>query len=171
MFLTTSGELNPTLPVHGFGLRPWNPRPCRLVRGCYMAQLGGIYGAWRVRVRSLSALIDNQIFCVHGGLSPAIATLDQVILRPPIPDLGPSPSARPTLLAWLVACSPLPKLQRTLRVMESGTVCLATRQVICLSPVRCGRSTCLRPICSWTPAHAPTTPLLLHYMKFSSHTQ
>jgi serine/threonine-protein phosphatase 4 catalytic subunit len=27
---------------------------------------------------SLSAIIDNQIFCVHGGLSPSITTLDQV---------------------------------------------------------------------------------------------
>ncbi|KAL6553383.1 hypothetical protein OROGR_007225 [Orobanche gracilis] len=27
---------------------------------------------------SLSALIENRIFCVHGGLSPAISTLDQI---------------------------------------------------------------------------------------------
>lgn len=27
---------------------------------------------------SLSAIIDNRIFCVHGGLSPTITTLDQV---------------------------------------------------------------------------------------------
>ncbi|CAI8015276.1 Serine/threonine-protein phosphatase 4 catalytic subunit, partial [Geodia barretti] len=27
---------------------------------------------------SLSAIIDNQIFCVHGGLSPSITTLDQI---------------------------------------------------------------------------------------------
>lgn len=27
---------------------------------------------------SLSAVIDGQIFCVHGGLSPTITTLDQV---------------------------------------------------------------------------------------------
>jgi diadenosine tetraphosphatase ApaH/serine/threonine PP2A family protein phosphatase len=29
-------------------------------------------------VGSLSALIDNRIFSVHGGLSPSITTLDQV---------------------------------------------------------------------------------------------
>ncbi|CAB3991615.1 serine threonine- phosphatase 4 catalytic subunit, partial [Paramuricea clavata] len=27
---------------------------------------------------SLSAIIDNRIFCVHGGLSPSITTLDQI---------------------------------------------------------------------------------------------
>ena len=27
---------------------------------------------------SLSAMIDNKIFCVHGGLSPSIQTIDQI---------------------------------------------------------------------------------------------
>ncbi|KAI8024629.1 Serine/threonine-protein phosphatase PP-X isozyme 2 [Camellia lanceoleosa] len=29
-------------------------------------------------ITSLSALIENKIFCVHGGLSPSISTLDQI---------------------------------------------------------------------------------------------
>lgn len=31
--------------------------------------------------KSLSAVVENKIFCVHGGLSPAIMTLDQVDIR------------------------------------------------------------------------------------------
>jgi serine/threonine-protein phosphatase 4 catalytic subunit len=27
---------------------------------------------------SLSAVVDDRVFCVHGGLSPAITTLDQI---------------------------------------------------------------------------------------------
>lgn len=36
------------------------------------------YGLWIFIFYSLSALIENRIFSVHGGLSPAISTLDQV---------------------------------------------------------------------------------------------
>lgn len=41
---------------------------------------------------SLSALVDNRIFCVHGGLSPAITTLDQIRLidrKQEVPHEGP----------------------------------------------------------------------------------
>ena len=27
---------------------------------------------------SLGAMIDNEVFCVHGGLSPSMTTLDQI---------------------------------------------------------------------------------------------
>ena len=42
---------------------------------------------------SLSALIDNRIFCVHGGLSPTISSLDQ---------------ARPFVLPELICLQALP---------------------------------------------------------------
>ena len=41
---------------------------------------------------SLSALIDKEIFCVHGGLSPSIDTLDKVMLidrKQEVPHDGP----------------------------------------------------------------------------------
>lgn len=41
---------------------------------------------------SLSALIDREIFCVHGGLSPSIDTLDKVMLidrKQEVPHDGP----------------------------------------------------------------------------------
>lgn len=43
----------------------------------------GSVNVWRYCIEvfdylSLSAVIDNTIFCVHGGLSPAITTLDQI---------------------------------------------------------------------------------------------
>ena len=50
---------------------------------------------------SLSAIIDDNIFCVHGGLSPSINTIDQVrSSHPPThlfpPPIHPPPYPHPT---------------------------------------------------------------------------
>ena len=37
--------------------------------------------------KSLSAVVENEIFCVHGGLSPTINTLDQVDGKISLPPL------------------------------------------------------------------------------------
>ena len=57
---------------------------------------------------TLSALIDGRVFCVHGGLSPDLRTLDQVrtIERLcEIPHEGPFCGAS-TLTAWCASAAP-----------------------------------------------------------------
>ena len=49
----------------------------------YVGQLLTVMQVWRYCTEifdylSLSAIIDGKIFCVHGGLSPSIQTLDQI---------------------------------------------------------------------------------------------
>ena len=48
----------------------------------------------------LSAVVDNSVLCVHGGLSPSLDTLDQIqdlqrVQEPPHPYSEPSPSPSP----------------------------------------------------------------------------
>lgn len=40
-------------------------------------------------VCSLAAVVDNTIFCVHGGLSPTVTTLDQVSIPPLVECIAP----------------------------------------------------------------------------------
>jgi len=43
---------------------------------------------------SLGAVVDGRVFCVHGGLSPNVNSLDQVRLRRPLSLRCPSGSRR-----------------------------------------------------------------------------
>lgn len=47
--------------------------PCMQINNCIFRYCTEIFD-----YLSLSAIIDGRIFCVHGGLSPSIQTLDQI---------------------------------------------------------------------------------------------
>lgn len=53
---------------------------------------------------SLSAIIDDRIFCVHGGLSPSINTLDQIRIIDRKQGAFPSCACRPLCLLVVDVC-------------------------------------------------------------------
>jgi hypothetical protein len=112
---------------------------------------------WRL-VCTQAAIIDDRIFCMHGGLSPTLSSMDQILnfLRPTdIPDKGvlcdllwsdpekgkqrscqPHRSVRSCVPASAHACACLNAL---VRAFVRACVCVHVRVCVCVCMCVCAR--------------------------------